>query len=194
MPFREELQALMRTISPRLVVTWNLSRSHAADEIFHDVLHGCLDEAMLTSVCPDIAQRITLCCGPDEFRKAARSLHLGLAPSAPFLEESFGASVEPGREGKPTPFDVKFTKSGKSIKGVGVQTLLELAKQAGVRNPSDCEAGICGSCRCRVASGSWTLSARCADTDSLDLSDAEKAADYVLACTTRPVGQIQLEI
>ena len=194
MPFREELSSLQRILADRLAVTCNLTGKQDPRDGTSDIWAGRVDVKMLASVCPDIADRTTLCCGPNEFRKAARLIHAGLAPNAKFLEESFGAIVKQGKVDKPEPYKVTFTKSGKSIDGVGTQTLLELAKEVGVSIPSECEAGICGSCRCRIANGSWVFSQRCADVERLALSDAEKADNFVLACTTRPLGAVEVEI
>lgn len=198
MPFREELAALSRQMPGRLAISWTITgnpgtRLHAADDD-PEFYQGRLDGNMLSSICADITQRTTLCCGPDGFRTAARALHAEHAPSAVFLEESFGAAVDERPIDKPEPYRVSFGKSNTIAEGIGTETLLDLARSNGIAIRSDCEAGICGTCRCRVIEGQWTLSARCVDPERSALSDEEKAENYVLACTTRPLGAVLVDL
>jgi ferredoxin len=114
-------------------------------------------------------------------------------PEFPFLEETFG----PDRAATPLPeigdYKVSFLKAGKSISGSGAVTLLELARKIGVKLTSDCEAGICGSCRCKVTSGEWRVAANAADPERSVLSQSEKDEGYVLACSTSPIGDVCVE-
>ncbi|MGO4834448.1 2Fe-2S iron-sulfur cluster-binding protein [Rhizobiaceae sp. 2RAB30] len=73
-------------------------------------------------------------------------------------------------------------------------TLLAAARQAGIEVPSDCEAGICGTCRCTVTAGEWRIAANAADLERSVLSDEEKAANVVLACTTSPMGPVAVDL
>lgn len=196
MPFREELQALSRQMPGRLTVSWTITGNVLARPVSADpgLYRGRLDANMLSSICADIAGRTTLCCGPDGFRAAARALHAEQAPSAAFLEESFGAAADERAADKPEPYRVGFRKSGRTAEGTGTETLLDLARAHGIAIRSDCEAGICGACRCRVIEGRWMLSGRCVDPDRLALSEEEKAENYVLACTTRPLGSVLVDL
>lgn len=198
MPFREELAALGQQMPGRLAISWNVTGNVAARQASAEpdpgFYQGRLDGTMLSSICADLARRTTLCCGPDGFRAAARALHAEHAPSAAFLEESFGGSVDERAADKPEPYRVSFEKSKHIAEGTGTETLLDLARGQGIAIHSDCEAGICGSCRCRVIEGQWTLSGRCVDPDRMALSDEEKAENYVLACTTRPLGPVLVDL
>jgi 3-ketosteroid 9alpha-monooxygenase subunit B len=59
-------------------------------------------------------------------------------------------------------------------------TLLQTARTAGLRAPSSCETGSCGTCMARIASGS----ARMLNNDALD--EDEVADGWVLTCQSLP--------
>lgn len=204
--FLYELLSIKMQMGDRLKLSWNLTGSNA--EVEADAmagrfegrssvraLAGRLDAAMMQAVCPDFAERAVLCCGPDGFRTRAREIYEGwhTQPEFPFLEETFG----PDRAAMPLPeigaYKVSFVKAGKSISGSGTVTLLELARKVGVELTSDCEAGICGSCRCKVVSGEWRVAANAADPERSVLSQSEKDDGYVLACSTSPIGEVAVD-
>jgi len=58
--------------------------------------------------------------------------------------------------------------------------ILDSARQAGLPAPFACKAGVCATCRARVATGSVEMAAR------YGLSDEEIAAGYVLTCQSVP--------
>jgi ferredoxin-NADP reductase len=62
-------------------------------------------------------------------------------------------------------------------------TLLQTARIAGLRAPSSCETGSCGTCMARVVSGS----ARMLNNDALD--DDEVAEGWVLTCQSLPTSR-----
>jgi ferredoxin-NADP reductase len=62
-------------------------------------------------------------------------------------------------------------------------TLLQTARLAGLRAPSSCETGSCGTCMARIVSGS----ARMLNNDALD--DDEVAEGWVLTCQSLPTSQ-----
>lgn len=204
--FLHELLSIKAQMGDRLKLSWNLTGKEAATQVNAlagrlegernaRILAGRLDAAMMQTLCPDFADRAVLCCGPDGFRAKAREIYEGWAPQPefPFLEETFG----PDRAALPLPeignYQVSFLKTGKSISGSGTVTLLELARKVGAELTSDCEAGICGSCRCKVISGEWRVAANSADPERSVLSQAEKDEGYVLACSTSPIGEVCVE-
>lgn len=204
--FIEELLLLRRQMGTRLRLSWNLTGCDAktaaafASTIAGDetdgVFRGRLDADMLRLVCPDLADRAVLCCGPEGFRDKAREIfeQWQPAPKHTFLEETFG----PDRSAEPLPeigaYSLSFRKSGRQASGEGTVTVLELARRAGVVLPADCEAGICGTCRCRVVSGDWRVAANCADPGRAVLSEEEKRGGYVLACSTNPIGDVVIDL
>jgi 3-ketosteroid 9alpha-monooxygenase subunit B len=62
-------------------------------------------------------------------------------------------------------------------------TLLQTARIAGLRAPSSCETGSCGTCMARVVSGS----AKMLNNDALD--DDEVAEGWVLTCQSLPTSR-----
>ncbi|BBY92893.1 ferredoxin [Mycobacterium gallinarum] len=62
-------------------------------------------------------------------------------------------------------------------------TLLQTARMSGLRAPSSCETGSCGTCMARIVTGS----ARMLNNDALD--DDEVAEGWVLTCQSLPTSQ-----
>ena len=62
-------------------------------------------------------------------------------------------------------------------------TLLETARSAGLRPPSSCEAGSCGTCMARLTEGD----ARMNNNDALE--DDEVAEGWVLTCQALPTSR-----
>lgn len=204
--FLAELQLIRSHMAGRLHLSWNLTGPGGIEEAARlaafaggdkpKVFAGRLDHGMLYAACPDLSDRVVLCCGPDGFREQARRIFEAWQPEPllPYLEETFG----PDRSAAPLPeigaYSVSFVKSQKTMSGEGAVTVLELARQAGVKIPADCEAGICGTCRCKVVSGEWRIASNAADADRSALSDAEKQEGYILACSTNPIGAVQVDL
>ena len=204
--FLDELLLLKSQMGQRLRLSWNLTAPGAAADLrarlgirqaeASSISDGRLDADMLREACPDLDERQVLCCGPDGFRHAARAIFESWhpAPNYPFLEETFG----PDKSSAPLPeigaFAVTFARSGVSVAGEGTTTVLELARRTGIAVPADCEAGICGTCRCKVVSGDWRVASNAADPDRSVLTDAEKEQGYILACSTNPIGDVVVDI
>ena len=62
-------------------------------------------------------------------------------------------------------------------------TLLQCARKVGLRAPSSCEIGSCGTCMARIVEGS----ARMVNNDALD--DDEVAEGWVLTCQSLPTSR-----
>lgn len=78
--------------------------------------------------------------------------------------------------------------SGRSFAARPDQSLLEAGLAAGVPLPYGCSSGSCGACRCRLAAG------RVQESDQARaLSEAERAAGYILLCQAQPHTDIRLD-
>jgi len=77
---------------------------------------------------------------------------------------------------------VEFSKSGKTTKLMPGQSLLEAAEANGVTIPYGCRQGQCGTCATRLLEG---------EVDSSGGLDPGQG--YVLACVTRPTGNVRLD-
>ncbi len=67
-------------------------------------------------------------------------------------------------------------------------TVLEAGLAAGADMPFSCGVGGCGACRVKVTSGAVDVE------EPNCLTDAERAAGYVLACVGRPCGPCSVEV
>ncbi|WP_352719085.1 2Fe-2S iron-sulfur cluster-binding protein [Mesorhizobium sp. M0306] len=68
------------------------------------------------------------------------------------------------------------------------ETLLEAARQRGVYVPTACQQGVCGTCRIAKLSGEVLME------DLGGLTSEDKSAGYVLACCSRPQGDVLLDL
>ena len=83
-------------------------------------------------------------------------------------------------------YQLELTASGRTLDAGSRLTLVETCESAGVEIPTMCRAGVCGTCRTRVANGP----VRC---DSDILSDQDRSDGYVLACVAFPEGDCAIE-
>lgn len=80
-------------------------------------------------------------------------------------------------------FDVKIASTGAVFKIPGDKSVSQLLEEKGVKIPTSCEQGMCGTCRVKVLEG---------EVDHRDkrLSDAQRAEGYFLACVSRAKGDL----
>lgn len=122
--------------------------------------------------------------------KAARNWleALGLAASQ-YHEESFGGGNGSRSElASKISSSVRFARSGIAHHCAPGETLLEAARQCGVHIPTACQQGICGTCRIAKLSGEVVME----DLGGLTLED--QSAGYILACCSRPHGDVLLDL
>nr|WP_090345585.1 ferredoxin--NADP reductase [Mycolicibacterium malmesburyense] len=175
--FGESLTALAAANPERLAVT-----NH-----FDDEAGVVVPEAVeaYASACGDVDYYI---CGPAPFMDTVEStllragvprdrLHLERFTVAPISDEAAVATeqteevvIELDRKTTTAPY-----RSG--------NTLLQTARMAGLRAPSSCETGSCGTCMARIVTGS----ARMLNNDALD--DDEVAEGWVLTCQSLPTSR-----
>ena len=127
--FRDELRALAAAGRIRLVER-------------HTRTEGRLTPAALADLVPDVWQRDTWACGPNDLLDALTT-HWADAGAADRLHvERFRPTVlATGRGGT-----VTFTRSGTVVEADGGVPLLEAGEAAGVLMPSGCRMGICFGC------------------------------------------------
>jgi phenol hydroxylase P5 protein len=70
------------------------------------------------------------------------------------------------------------------------QTILDAALEAGFEWPFGCAYGNCGTCKARLLKGEVDMS----ETSSFALFDDERAAGFFLACSARPIGDIEVTL
>ncbi len=110
----------------------------------------------------------------DVFEAAARR-----RPALRWFVEHFSPAAPVASEGG---FSVRLAASGRSVVVPPGRTILEALREVGVRVPSSCEQGVCGTCETTVLAGTPD------HRDSL-LSDEEKASNKVMMiCCSGSLG------
>ena len=118
------------------------------------------------------------CCGPRPLMDAVRDM-TGHWSQGTVHFESFG--VDQALFAENTPFKVKLKRSGQVFDIPRDRSILEILRDNGIRAPSSCESGTCGSCRTTLCSG---------DVEHRDmvLSNDEKSSQ-IMICVSRTEGQ-----
>jgi ferredoxin len=151
---------------------------------------------MLGLMAQDYLDREVFCCGPEPFMQAVREALAGMGHDmARFHQESFHA---PPQEAEAVPDDpmpqadntaeVIFATSGRRAQCREADTILTTALAAGVPVPSGCTMGICGTCKVKRTSGQVHM------VHNGGITDEDIAEGYILACCSRPMGQVTLEL
>lgn len=190
--FRDEL-ALMARRLPRLRVAHVVETT--GNEPGWPGLTGRLDSRALGLLTPDLLDRDVFCCGPAPYMAAVRAMldQAGFDRSR-YHEESFSF------DDLPTPlveevvagelqatFGVTFAKSGQTIRCSPGTTVLEAARQAGLRLPNSCTRGVCGTCKSRMLSGRVDMQ------HGGGIRPREIAAGMVLLCCSRPMEDLVID-
>ncbi|WP_329282176.1 MOSC domain-containing protein [Streptomyces sp. NBC_01451] len=127
-------------------------------------------------------------CGPEGFVDSVRTALLSAGvPAGSITDERFH-SPRPARLGEQPPpaagpFTVHYTVSGtRTTWTPDTGTLLDAAESAGLRLPSACRAGACGTCRQRVTGTVAHLSEPAVPLDS----------GQALLCCAVPIGDVEV--
>ncbi len=117
------------------------------------------------------------CCGPKALMDDVRDMS-GHWPTSAVHFESFGADTAPH------PDDANFTvhcrASGRSFEVPVGRSILETARAHGIKVPSSCESGTCGSCKTTLLSG---------EADHRDLVLMPEERDRcIMVCVSRARG------
>ena len=157
-------------------------------------ISGRISKEFLSLAVPDIAERVVMCCGPAPFMMAARQLSADLGvPQGNYHEESFEAAVAEEATApvsaavETKSFIVQFAKQGKSIEVRADQTVLSCAKKSGVRLPSSCANGICGTCKSKLLSGAVDMK------HDGGIRQREIDAGFFLPCCSKPLTDLVID-
>lgn len=195
--FWDELSALARR-HPHVRLVGTVTER---DEGWQDRV-GRIDGALVANYVPNAAHSVFLMCGPTEMVESTRKALLALGvPEAQIRFEVFKASAAIGAAG-PSEADrtgdvaasgalatstrLDLVRTGRSVEVASSQTLLDAAERGGAGIPTLCRAGVCGTCRTRLLSGT----ARCT-SDALD--DRDRGSGFVLPCVTWAESDCALE-
>lgn len=153
---------------------------------------GRLSQIMLGLMAHDYLEREVFCCGPEPFMKSVREMLASLGfDMSHYHEESFTA---PALEEQALPemaasgsAEITFAGAGKSVACDSSETVLAVARRAGLKIPSSCNFGLCGTCKVQKVSGEVTM------VHNGGISDDEIAEGLILACCSRPQGAVTIQ-
>jgi ferredoxin-NADP reductase len=129
-------------------------------------------------------------CGPDALKRQLQE-QLGRLGTPPEYVHSEIFATAPGPAYKieggaaATGGRVLIAETGAELDVGPGETLLVALEHHGYRPEFSCRAGSCGACKLRVLDGQ-------AEPVGEALSNAERAAGYVLSCIARPIGAVTL--
>ena len=194
--FRDELENISRNM-PNLNLGF-IVETHAPRHSWHG-LRGRIETSKLALLAPDFRERTVFCCGPEPFMRGVKSMleSVGFDMNR-YHEESFQPANAPdpaelairagaGEADAAAVSTVTFTMAGKDAKCQPGQTILQTARSAGVRIGAACEGGLCGTCRVMKISGEVEMN------HNGGILDDEIDEGYILACCSRPIGDVQIE-
>jgi phthalate 4,5-dioxygenase reductase subunit len=115
------------------------------------------------------------CCGPKGLMDAVRDMTGHWSTSAVHFED-FGAGRS-ARTVDDRPFVVRYGETGDPVEVAANASILEALRAQGMRIPSSCESGTCGSCRMKLLRGE-------ADHRDLVLTDGERLSE-IIVCVSR---------
>jgi len=157
-------------------------------------LSGRISKELLSLIVPDIAERLVMCCGPAPFMQAASAISLALGvPPGSYHEERFDAAVldevaAPVSDAVAAKaFTVQFSRQGKSIDVRPDQTVLSSAKKSGIKIPSSCANGICGTCKSKLVSGTVDMQ------HDGGIRQREIDAGFFLPCCSKPLSDLVVD-
>ena len=194
---RDELLALAAASEDRVQILWAFDRDASSFAGGSVAQEGPLDEGALTRLLTGLstsalAEAAFYLCGPAPMMAAAEAVLATLAvPSRRVRSERFAS---PGRvaassvPAKTVALRVRVAGKSLDVLGSTKQTILDAGLAAGLPMPYSCAMGGCGACKVRVTSGATQMD----EPHCLDA--AEAAAGYVLACCTRPCGDVVVEV
>ncbi|MDQ7774722.1 MAG: hybrid-cluster NAD(P)-dependent oxidoreductase [Paracoccus aminovorans] len=191
--FREGLE-YMASRSPGIDLKWIVE----APDPFRPWTgyRGFFNQLMLGLMAPDYLERRVFCCGPEPFMQAVREALASLGfDMARYHQESFGAAPA---EAETVPEDVVphagaaaavvFAASGRTAACAETDTILATARAAGIPIASGCAMGICGTCRVQKLDGQVHM------VHNGGITDEDVEAGYILACCSRPIGNVTIDL
>ncbi len=160
--------------------------------------HGRLSQIMLGLMAPDYLAREVFCCGPEPFMRAVREMLAALGfDMAHYHQESFQAPVGTEADAPAlndvtpdadTRAEITFALSGVTAACAETDTVLAVARASGLNIPSGCTFGLCGTCKVKKVSGEVHM------VHNGGISDEDVAGGYILACCSRPLGQVAVAV
>lgn len=193
--FRHELEAQAR-VMPNLRVMHLCEDDHPNERWMG--LKGRVSTGILRTLVPDLQERMVFCCGPAPYMAAVRhclgelgyDMHLYREESFNFdlLTATEASTTEPAEaRSTETQFTVEFARSGVTVQCGPDQTLLDAAFEAGLRWPSSCTQGMCGTCKTVKLDGEVEMH------HNGGIRPREIAQNKILLCCSTPLGDVRID-
>ena len=207
--FRRELDA-METVMPNVRVVHICENDYPSDR--WPGLRGRLSASGLQSLAPDLAERVTFTCGPAAYMASVRRILDSVGyDMRNYHEESFtfgelpagdreavaaesGGLVdsEPTDAGDERPaattFTIEFARSGRTVACAADEKVLDAAFAAGLRPPSACSQGMCGTCKTTLLSGDVDMQ------HNGGIRPKEVAQGKILICCSTPLSDLRIDV
>jgi ferredoxin-NADP reductase len=159
---------------------------------------GRFNQLMLGLMAPDYLERDVYCCGPESFMQSVRDmLHALGYDMERYSQETFHAPVMTKADApeiddvfpqEKAGAEIVFAASGVSANCTETDTVLAVAKTAGLNIPSGCTFGVCGTCKVKKRAGEVYM------VHNGGISEDDIEAGYVLACCSHPIGRVEIEV
>lgn len=159
---------------------------------------GQFNQLMLGLMAPDYLEREVYCCGPEPFMRAVRDMLNALGfDMARYHQESFQAPVATEADAPvlddlvpdaDTRAEITFADAGVTMACAQTDTVLAIARAAGLNIPSGCTFGLCGTCKVRKLSGEVHM------VHNGGISDDDIAEGFILACCSNPIGRVAVAV
>ncbi len=152
---------------------------------------GRLSPEMLRLIAPDVLEREVFTCGPAPYMAAVRGmLEAAGFNMARYHEESFvfEESAPPAAPVVATAgFRIEFSKTGRVIECPPDSFVLSAARAAGLKLPSSCTRGMCGTCKSRLVSGKVDMK------HEGGIRQREIDQGLILICCSRPQSNLVID-
>ena len=163
---------------------------------------GRLTLDILRAAVPDFLEREVFVCGPSPYMAAVRamlaqagfdmarhheeSFDFGALPKP---EQAAAARAEQALDGEPIvrTFRVEFAKTRRVLDCPEDSTVLDAARKAGIRLPSSCAKGLCGTCKSKIVRGSVAMN------HAGGIRQREIDAGMALLCCSKPTSDLVVE-
>jgi ferredoxin-NADP reductase len=193
--FRSELELMARQSPDFRFVP--ICESDSANEAWGG-FKGRLSRTMLDLIAPDFMQRNIYVCGPSAYMAAVRDMLKAAGfDMVRYHEESFNfeelsrteqaAVIEAEEAPAVKVYRVEFAKTRRVIDCPESMSVLEAARRAGLRLPSSCIKGLCGTCKSKLISGTVEMQ------HAGGIRPREIEAGMRLLCCSKPTSDLVVD-
>lgn len=160
-------------------------------------LRGRINQLAIGLIAGDYLEREVYCCGPEPFMDAVREMLIALGYDMErYHQESFSTPVK-DEEQSPDLDDVvpdeeasasiTFAQSEVKATCTETDTVLAVARNAGIIIPSGCTFGVCGTCKVRKKAGEVHM------VHNGGITDRDIDNGFILACCSKPIGAVEID-